>query len=270
MDNDALLAKLNRWAREDARIDPHAFGCSYYDCCNASVGGTLWRGEGCQMSYVGRRYGLDASSEQFRLMLVGIDHGEKGSADFEDWRRSIESCYQDGGKNFNADYRGVVKTAAIIFGGTAQYCQEMCTMACQRSRDPAAAQCVLDRIARANSVKCTPENQVNRTSRATWPMKVNCAHHLMSEIRLLKPGLVVFHGAPARFFVIPELKSCDLDVSAVGDISDRHGPVLYESRALGAHLLFLYHPSHNHLAKQWEAIVIPAVRYMRENGIVPI
>jgi hypothetical protein len=92
----------------------------------------------------------------------------------------------------------------------------------------------------------------------------------MSEIRLLKPKLIVFHESHARFFVLPELKSCGLDVTAVGDISDRHGPVLYKLPALGAHLLFLYHTSRGLLAKQWEQIVVPAVQYMRENGIVPI
>lgn len=270
MNNDALMAELNRWAREDARIDPHAFDCRHYDSCNSSVGGTLWRGKGCQMTYIGRHYGSGAAGEVFRLMLVGIDHGEKGGADFDECRRGIECWYQDGGKNFNPDYKGVVKTAATIFGSAGQYCRQMCTAACQKSRDPAAAQCVIDRIARANSVKCTPENTAGRTSRATWPMKLNCAHHLMRELRLLKPRLVVFHGVSARWIVLPELKSCGLDASAVGDISDRHGPVLYELPALGARLLFLYHTSRNWLAKQWEPIVVPAVQYMREKGIVPI
>ncbi len=269
MNIDALMAELNRWARENARIDPNAFDCGHYDSCNASAGGALWRGEGCQMSYVGRHYGSDAAGEAFRLMLVGIDHGEKGGADFDGQRRGIESSYQDGGKNFNPDYKGVVKTAATIFGGAGQYCREMCTKACQKWRNPTAAQCVIDRIARANSVKCTPEETVNRASRAKWPMKVNCVHHLISEIRLLEPKLVVFHEAPARYFVLPALKSCSLDYDPIGDIRDAHGSVLYKSRALSTHLLFLYHSSRNNLAKQWEPIVVPVIRYMRENGIVP-
>ena len=221
------------------------------------------------MSYVGSHYGSRTAGEVFRLMLVGLDHGDRGGADFEEIRAGIEDWYQNGGKNFNPDYKGLVKTAATIFGSTGHYCRQMCAAACQRSRDPAAVQCVIDRIARANGVKCTPENTVDRTSRATWPMKVNCAHHLLSELRLLKPQLVVFHGVSARWIVLPELKSCDFDAGPVGDICDRHGPVLYQSPPLGAHLLFLYHTSRNWLDRQWEPIVVPVVRYMREHGIVP-
>jgi hypothetical protein len=270
MNNDALMADLNRWAREDARIDPNVFDCRYYDNCNASVNDTLWRGKGCQMSYVGRHYGSNVAGEPFRLVVVGIDHGEPEGATFSESRAGIEKWYQAGGKDFNQHYKGVVKTAAAVFGTTGEYCRRMCTTSCQKSHDPSASQCVIDRIAQPNSVKCTPNDTVDRTSRATWPMKVNCAHHLMNELKLLKPGLVVFHGVDARWIMRPEFSASGLDLNAVRGVSDRYDSVLYESLTLGAHVLFLYHPSRGHLDKQWDTVVVPALDYLRGRNLIPI
>jgi hypothetical protein len=162
------------WARENALIDPHDFDCRYYDRRNGSVvGGHLWRGKGCQMSYIGRHYGSCIAEENFRLMLVGIDHGEKGGADFDEMRggvepiKGIEDWYQNGGCKFNPDYKGLVKTAAAVFGVTGEYCQTHCTASCQRSRNPGAAQCVIDQSARPNIVNAHPRTRtvVNRGRR---------------------------------------------------------------------------------------------------------
>jgi hypothetical protein len=270
MNNDALIAELNRWARNDAQIEPSAWKCSYYGDCKASLDGFLDPGTGCQMSYIGRRYRSDTIDESFSLMLVGIDHGEKGGADYSECRQGIEDWYQIGGTKFNPDYKGVVKIASNIFGRAGQYCSGNCSKTCRKSTDPDFAQCVIDRICRANSVKCTPSNTTSRKSRATWNMKQNCAHHLLDEIRIVKPDLIVFQGVDARFVVRPEFAACGLDLKAVGGICDRHGPVIYESKALGTRLLFLYHSAYGHLDRQWKSVVVPALDYLRDQNVIPL
>lgn len=267
--NDALMADLNRWAREQARIDPPAFQCRYYKNCNASIGGTLPGGAGCMMSYVGSKYGSDAVGEEFRLVIVGIDHGDSIGGNFDKRRTGIEGNYQDGGKNFNQHYKGVVKTAAAVFGESGNYCRQNCTKACQKPCEPELTQCVIDRIAQPNLVKCTPPNLDNRTSKATWQMKVNCAHHLTDELKLLRPKLVVFHGVEARQVMIHELKECSLDAREDGSISDKRGSVLYYSKTLAARILFLYHPSRGWLNRQWETVVVPALKDLRLRNLIP-
>src|SRR5216117_222869 len=141
MNNDALMADLSRWAREDARIDPNAFGCRFYDQCNASIGGALCRGKFCMMSYVGRHYGDDGT---FRLAVVGMDHGDPKGGNFDQRREGIEAVYQHCRDNrLNPHYEGVVKTAMAVFGSAGNHCR--CTTSCQKLREPSAF-CVIDRI----------------------------------------------------------------------------------------------------------------------------
>jgi hypothetical protein len=285
MNNDELMATLKDWARNDAHINPGSFACGYYDRCNGSVGDKLARGNGCNMSYVGRQFGLTAASEDgegFRLMLVGIDHGEHEEgvlgANYDEMRettriKGIEDWYQVGGERYNSDYRAVVKTAATILGKSGQSCRLACEAACQKSNPEHGSDspmCVLDRIARANRVKCTPSDQQCRSSRATLKMMRNCAHHLMGEIRLLQPNLVVFHGKPSRRMeTLREFNAYDVEANAVGEVSDKYGSVLYKLPALRAHVLFLNHGAHNWLDRQWLDIVEPVVGFMRSNDIIP-
>ena len=56
-------------------------------------------------------------------------------------------------------------------------------------------------------------------------------------------------------------------------IANRKGePVLYEWPSLGAHLLFLYHPSSRGdlFKKEWDKTVVPALDYLRRNGHMPV
>lgn len=263
MDSHELMTALEEWAQE-AKVDPHGFACRFYSECNKSVSESLDGGSTCMMSYVGRQYEQDG----FRLVIVGMDHGEAEGADFEQRRGQIEDAYQKGGYNFNPHYQGVVKTAAAIFGGRGNHCRHNCTRFCQKSRN-ASADCVLDRIIQPNAVKCAPNTHKNRNSKATGTMRHNCAHHLASELRILRPGLVVFHGAAARWAVPPVFKECGLGLEEVGNVSDNHGPVLFKSQKLRAHVLFLHHPSYGWLDRQWANIVEPALAYLREEKLIP-
>jgi len=86
MSNDAIIAELNHWSNEDAHINYRTFSCQYYDMCNGSVGNALCEGKNCSMSYVGRDYGVVGS---YRLVVVGMDHGEAVAEDFETRRLGI-------------------------------------------------------------------------------------------------------------------------------------------------------------------------------------
>lgn len=269
MGNKELLDQLTEWARDIARIDPTRFDCRFYGECDSSIGNALWRGDGCSMSYVGRNYGSNVIDGGFRLVVVGIDHGEKGGDTYEGRRTGIEAYYQGDGRPFNPHYRGVVKTAATVFGDTGEHCRQNCTKACQKSRASTASQCVIDRIVQPNNVKCTPEDTIDPTSRATPKMKMNCSHHLAAELKRLHPDLVVFHGIGARWFVIPEFKKLGIDMEPIAAIRDAYDFVIYRSDILKTHFLFLYHPSRGWLGRQWETVVVPALKHLRSEKIIP-
>jgi uracil-DNA glycosylase len=100
-------------------------------------------------------------------------------------------------------------------------------------------------------------------------MMTKCAHHLVNELKLLKPSLVVFHGVDARDHIRPEFAARDMDLKAVSTVEDRWGPVLYEAHGLGARVLFLYHPSRGYLNRQWKSVVVPALNYLRHLNLIP-
>ncbi len=255
MNNDHLLSALTSWA-EEARIYPPAFECPHYRECNSSVGGSLEGGDGCLMSYVGRTYGAaSGGGTSFRLVIVGIDHGDQGGGTFEYRTQGIQDWYQRGRHSFNPHYRGVIKTATAVFGMAGEFCINNCTRTCGKTLSAQATECVLDRIVQPNSVKCTPHDQVGRTSTATFTMKKNCSYHLASELKVLRPDLVVFHGAHARYFILPTFNTSGLNLYPVDKAgADSHGPVLYRSDALNAHVLFLYHPTYGGLDRQWRRL----------------
>ena len=261
MNNNALVGELERWARDKTHISPDVSNCRFYGSCN--VGGILDR-KACVMSYVGRDYG--SPSVFPRLVLVGMDHTDPDDrGDFMYHRSGIEGAFQNGGNQFNPHYNGVVKTAAAVFGGAAEFCQKTCLKKnmCQKSRVPSAC-CVIDKIAQPNAVKCVSNLATNSSCQATGAMWTNCAHHLVEELEILRPDLVIFHGAGIKWPVTNALKELEqIEVAGIG-------PVLYRWPAVGAHLLFLHHPAHNWLAKQWEPVVVPALDYLRARNLIPV
>src|SRR4051794_15190502 len=113
MANEALMAALETWASQTAKIDSHSFGCAFHSSCNKSTGGNLSsRGEGCMMSYVGRRFSAGTPEATFRLMIVGLDHGRHGFASYRGRQQGVEADYVYNTNPFNDHYAGVVKTAA--------------------------------------------------------------------------------------------------------------------------------------------------------------
>lgn len=246
------VEKLAAWTRS-AAIDPECFACVHSVECQASCKGTLEP----MMTYVGRSYG-----SRLRMALVGMDHGEPERATVEQRQAGITRSYQELRCNFNPHYRGVVRTAGACLGAFGRSCREECLKRC-RGR---GANCVLDVIAQPNLVKCVPNTVHNRTSLTTDVMRHNCAGHLVAELKILQPSFIVFHGVKARGAFLPALGT---GATAVSDICDRHGPVIYRSAELDAHLLFLDHPSRGWLERQWGAVVEPALRWLRERDVIP-
>jgi hypothetical protein len=119
--DDAFLWRLDAWAR-DRKIWPEKFPCPYYQDCQDSIRSQvkLDGGKTCLMSYVGKDYGKPIAARSSRLVIAGIDHGWRGDkpTNFKDNQRGMEDVYYGGGegKNFNAHYSGVIRTAAAIMG----------------------------------------------------------------------------------------------------------------------------------------------------------
>jgi hypothetical protein len=128
---------------------------------------------------------------EIRVVIVGIDH-EHGHHDYQERRDEILG-YQRGQPNFNQHYRGVVKTAAAILG-SATGCME-CAKAnrCLHLSRNIGQPCVLEMFSQPNLLRCA--NGQNATSKATPEMRRNCARLLVEELEILKPTLIVFHGA---------------------------------------------------------------------------
>jgi Uracil DNA glycosylase superfamily len=273
-----LLSRLDEWARE-RKIWPRQFGCPYYQECQASLaeGAKLDGGKTCLMSYVARDYGEPVSGGPFRLVIVGIDHGWRGdkTEDFGGCQRGMEEVLYGGGqgKNFNPHYRGVIRTAAAVLGQSGRHCLGACyeRKECAGDRCPQDARCVLRSFAQPNLVKCAPGPDM--ASKSTTTMLNRCARHLVSELEILRPDLLVFHGRPARWAFPWALQTEKCGTLAPLPESPTHDdfPVIQELTATGykCPVLFLPHPSRGGLDRQWESVVEPALKLLRSKGAIP-
>jgi hypothetical protein len=247
MNTDATMAALDTWAREDAHIYPDVSTCRFYSACNA---GGILNGKHCMMSYVGRDYGAPGT---LRLALVGMDHRDQKSGSFGERRTGIEGVYQTKDNNkLNPHYQGVVKTAAAVFDSSdCTICAE--NWMCRKSRAPSIS-CVIDSIAQPNFVKCVRSDVQSSKCLATSPMKTNCAQHLLHELKLLQPDLIIFHFADAPKIILPAIEAREIPTVSM----------LYEW--MDAHILFVKHPSYGWLDSQWDSVVVPALDYLRHEG----
>lgn len=271
MSSDALMARLNLWACKEAKIDPDNFSCAFYSCCNKSTGMALKEGKTCAMSYVGRRYAKAADETIPRLVIVGIDHGRHtgGGTTYEGNRTYTETHYMHDGEFFNPHYVGVVRTAAAFLGKVGSHCAKTCQKKCKRSIEPLIDTCVLDRFVQPNLVKCAPITQTSMTSTTTEVMRGKCSSHLINEIRLLEPNIIIFHGVRSKWAMLSELRHQNLRHVPVGPNSE-HREVLYWTADLNCHLIFLRHPSRGWLHRTWDRDAVPSLEHLKGLGIVPI
>jgi hypothetical protein len=101
-----------------------------------------------------------------------------------------------------------------------------------------------------------------------------CPLHLLSEIEVLKPDLVVLHGVPAEWAFPKPMQGKGYKDTLLPD-SPKHGdfPVIHEMIALGGEwkciVLYLMHPAHNGLNGQWKSVVEPALELLRSRETIP-
>lgn len=270
-----LLSRLDDWARE-RHIWPLDFHCPHYEECKGSIKGlpTLQGGSTCSMSYVGKDYGQPVGGKPFKLVFVGIDRGwKRGGEGFAEAREGCEKAFYGGADKFNPHYLGVIRTAAVIFGQAGQYCLSRCFQQkkCDGDKRPDGERCVLRSFAQPNLAKCAPATEDMR-SRATDLMLMKCAGHLVSELEILKPNLVVFHAADARWCFAPAVEKKGWHLSPVGaGPADRLGPVIHVLKAndFESHILFLHHPARGGLGRQWVPVVEPALTFLRSERAIP-
>jgi hypothetical protein len=270
--DSALLLRMESLAKERL-ILPQEFACPRYDDCQRSrrikTLPLLNRGNTCSMTYIGRGYGNLVADKSFRLVIIGMDHGY--STEPEDFLRR-QSVIEEPGK-FNPHYRGVIKTAAALFGSAGQHCFDKCVEKCERvAAEQLQAQCcVLRSIAQPNLVKCASGQGMD--CRATTEMFRNCPQHLVEELRELKPDIIVFHGADAKWAFPLAVQSANGKLVPVveGPIDTDSFPVIYELTLENIHcpVLYLPHPSHGHLGRKWESLMVPALQILRSRSLIP-
>src|SRR5260370_745369 len=114
-----------------------------------------------------------------------------------DWQRGLEKALYDEGEEFNPHYCGVIRTAGAIFGQAGLHCLNSCYRAahCVGVERPRGERCVFLSLAQPNLVKCAPGPDM--TSKSTAMMFNRCGHHLVSELEILRPNVMVFQGAKA-------------------------------------------------------------------------
>ncbi len=281
--NAELLKKLDQWALE-RKISPKSFDCANYQDCNGSLqkkGLHLKSGYTCTMSYVGREYGEAelVTNKPFRMVIVGIDPGanyeEEELWGFIESQKGIEKWFYGSETKFNQQYRGVIRTASAILGAAGKHCLDHCypESRCLGDGRPNGERCVLRSFAQPNLVKCAPAENENREVKSTPVMFKNCPLHLLSEIEVLKPDLLVFHGVNAEWAFPNAIEKRGYGHLAI-EGSPKHGAfqIVHEVTAPGigwrCFVLYLMHPSHGGLNRQWPDVE-RALELLRSNRAIP-
>jgi uracil-DNA glycosylase len=257
------ITELTNWSNE-VGIDPDHFSCRNFASCAASVHGNLGPGTSAMMSYVGPQYDAGELTEGFSLAIVGMDHGDVDSGSYRDRTNDIISFYRLGGEPFNPHYAGVIRTAAAIFGQTGKRCETECVTRCRGACDDQQP-CVLERIFQPNVAKCVPTHALNRTSVVSQRMRENCAYHLLAELTIARPNLIVLHGAAVHsaFLMAVKATSQDVQISNFGNVQ------IVAAECLPGPALLLHHPSRGWLDRQWQSSVLPALELLRSQGHIP-
>jgi hypothetical protein len=216
------------------------------------------------LSYVGNDY---KKQNDTRLVIVGMDHGENISGDYEERTQGIEQWYYIDKYLFNPHYKGVIRTAAAILGTEGQQCWKICwpTRQCRGDNQKTNSFCVLKRICQPNLVKCV--SAPDRSCLSTHTMQNNCAKHLLNELAELDPTVVVFHGRGARKpfqRAVQEESGAEL-MPVPGSPCHQEEEILWilNNRGKYSYALFLAHPSRGWLARTWDSEFLPALRLIQ-------
>jgi hypothetical protein len=275
MEETSMMLQLESWARNQG-ILPTArdFACPNYDDCQASLGQRppdqlLNRERTCLMSNVGRLY----YEQAFRLVTVGMDHRDRDNwGDFKKRQSGIENWFYHEKHRFNEHYAGVIRTAAAVMGRTGEFCLANCLTTEKKWGGQcfgSSNTCLLLRIAQPNLVKCVAAKGAD--CKATENMRRNCSRFLHSELELLDPQLVVFHGVDSKEPFLSAVREAGQTIAQVDDATPTgQKTVLYEMRGRHNYLvLFLAHPSRYQLAAQWASVVEPTLKWLRSHEKIP-
>jgi hypothetical protein len=104
------------------------FCCPFYEGDQPVNRGTLGNGTFATMSFVGRAY----ASANFRLVIVGMDHGEAFGDDFTQRREGIEHNFHVLDDRLGQHYHGIVQTAVAVLGKGGEHCQHCVTRSTAR------------------------------------------------------------------------------------------------------------------------------------------
>jgi hypothetical protein len=272
--DDELISKLEQWALARGIPPGSRFACPHYQQCQESRSSLnyplLRAGDTCMMGYVGRCYGDVISGKPFRLVIVGMDHRDSESGSFADRQAGIEDWYYVQRRRFNSHYAGLVKTAAAVLGEAGQYCFANCCneRRCAGESRPTSARCTLLSFSQPNLVKCV--SAPSGDCLATSEMYQHCSSHLVSELEVLRPHLLAFHGGPARWIFKQAVKDAGERLTSCDGPEDKYGPVIHElTGKLQSFVLFLAHPTRGWLDRQWKPVVEKALGWLRGRGVIP-
>lgn len=248
---------------DEVKINPGPeFKCKPNGLCREIV--DLKPGYVCHrggLAYVGEQYDVAVDSDELRILFVGKDGGNsefdlnQRRADIQNYRGSP-----------NPHYSGIVKVLMEVF---------------QERFDGAQSEwrTLLKRMAQTNATRCaiSKENGSKKGGmgcNTTNRMRNQCWTHFRTEIDILKPTVMFFHGKDLGPWF---LKQAAND----GTLSELEGG----SERLRAHckqitwttlpsnfetiLLFFNHPGHGHFGKQWESVAIPVIQELRRIGKLP-
>ena len=104
-------------------------------------------------------------------------------------------------------------------------------------------------------------------------MKGKCAEHLVSELSILKPNVLVFHAADARWSFPAAVEKNKWQLSSDKEAPKYRGGFsalqLLKADDFECHVLFLNFPGHGNLRKQWSSVVEPTIKTLRSQGVIP-
>jgi hypothetical protein len=266
--NQELLTQLQDWGTTQKVLpSPGVFNCDFYPSCQDSrKNRDLRRSKTCQMSYVGPTY----ASQKRKIVLVGMAHGEKRDALGQDFRVNQKGKEAWLRGKVSPHYLGIIRTAAALFGPLGRRCMDTCWVEgkCQYSGKSDSHLCVIRSIAQSNLAKCAAGGE-SGGCRATPKMYRNCSTHLLSELQILRPHVLVFHGAKLRVPFIHKARKTGWRIELV---RKRRTPVLYHLTApnFSCHVLFFHHPARNALNRQWAKVVRPALKALRLAGVTSV
>lgn len=247
---------LKRYCEQEAKIAPGPeFACVNDRRChrvrpNRVKGGLAHVGSQCVMSF---------GEKPFTIMFIGYDYG-RGAWSLETCRQQTEEYPQ----RLNPHYKGIVKVMMEIF-----------QVKCEQESSTELWTPLLKRMSQTNGTRCCAPVDNHMACNTTQGMRRQCWPHLKKEIEILRPTIILFHGAQLRQSFLKSLHSDGCIEQPIFSEFQNHCcrvrwpfPDPFDSV-----LLFFSHPSHpqanNSFGSQWDTTVVPILNRLRQQRWIP-